>query len=205
MTSKSIALLLITSLAFTACSREERATDPGEDASAPAVADSAAQAPPAEQAAPHEAKAEQFTVEDIERWRRGVQAELQAVNKAAEQLAAAQDDEAKMQAMSAAMEMSTTEAGASAAGVAVDRYRKLRNTFADAVSRLTPLELEMDVSQMPEAVAQQMRDARAENAARLNEELPADVIEALRARAVEFRKEDMQLVGERFKVANAAR
>lgn len=155
--------------------------------------------------APQSAATNQIEVSDIDRWQRGMEAERKTVQEAAAKLAEAKDENEKLDALQAATEMGTLEAGAAAAGVDADRYRRIRNILSDAVSNLSPLELEMDVSQMPAEMVEQMKQARAATAAQVKDRLPADVLEALEPRVTELRTLEKELVGERLKVATAAR
>lgn len=181
-------------------------------------ADEEAQAPePQEQAAPAAQPApapvantnperREPGVEDIERWQRGIAAEKKAVQDAAAKLAEAKGDEqAKLEALSAALEMNTLDAGAAAAGVDRDAYRRIKSVVSDAVSTLGPLESEMDVSQMPEPMVQQMKQGREQSAAQLAGRISPELFAALKARAGELRQQDKELVAERLKVAGAAR
>lgn len=69
-----------------------------------------------------------LAVADIEAYERGLRAELEAVNKAIKDKAAAKPSTATPSAMMAAMDQQTVDAGARAAGVSVDRY-SLRMTL----------------------------------------------------------------------------
>ncbi len=147
----------------------------------------------------------EFSVSDIDRWKRGMEAEMQAVQAAAAKLANAADETEKIQAVSDASEANTLDAGAAAAGVDRDQYRRIRNKLSEAVSRLSPIEMEMNVSEMPPEVVEQMQAARAAAASQVQTQLPTDLFEALKAQAAELRELSKQLVAERIKVANAAR
>jgi hypothetical protein len=182
------------------CGRETSAPAPTEDAStAAAVEESVAPSPATPSAA------STVSVDDIELWKRGMEAERKAVQDAAAKLAQAKDENEKLEALTASMEMSTIDAAASAAGVDRDRYRRIRNTLSDAVSQLSPIEMEMDVSKMPPEMVEQMKQARASSVSQLEANLPPDVFEALKARAAELREQDKLLVAERLKVATSAR
>lgn len=134
-----------------------------------------------------------------------MEAELNAVKEAATKLSSAKDENEKLEALHASTEMGTIEAGATAASVDPDRYRRIRNHFSGAVSQLSPIEMEMDVTQMPKGMVEQMQQARAAGAAQLEGQLPPDVLEALKVRAAELRQQEKLLVAERLKVATAAR
>lgn len=186
-------------ISISACGRKDADTAPepeqGEAVNVPETA----------QSAPTPSNTTELSVDDIDRWQRGMQAEVAAVQEAAAKLANAKDENEKLEALTAANDMGTLEAGASAAGVDPDRYRRLRNHFSGAVSQLSPIEMEMDVSQMPKEMVEQMQQARAAGVAQLEGQLPADVLDALKVRAAELRQQEKQLVGERLKVATSAR
>ena len=195
MRVRLIGMMLCGLMGGVGCSGEAPA--PAAPTEAPAAAAPAAPAP-----APSEAE---ISVADIDRWSRGMAAESQAVQDAAAKLAAAKDDNARLEALTAATEMNTLDAGAAAAGVDADRYRRIRNILSGAVSQMSPIEMEMDVANMPPQMIEQMKQARAESVAQLQTELPADVFGALGSRAAELREQEKRLVGERLKVASAAR
>lgn len=142
-----------------------------------------------------------LTVDDIDRWQRGMQAELDAVEEAGEALREAETGDDTLSAMMAANDMSTLAAGASAAGVGEDRYRFIRSNLSEAVKYLTPLEQEMDTSQMPEAMVEQFEHNRQESLARLSGVVPPEVLEALRSRASDLRKQDADLAGARLRAS----
>ncbi|MBE7367527.1 hypothetical protein [Ramlibacter pallidus] len=202
------ALLAISlSATLVACGKADAPDTAEADAkeqAAPAAQQAAAPAAPTPPAAPVR---KEPTVEDIERWQRGMAAEKKAVQEAAAKLAAtAKDDQAaRLEALSASLEMNTLDAGAAAAGVDRDAYRRIRSTFSEAVSTLSPLEMEMDVSKMPANMVEQMKQGREQSAAQLAGRLSPDLFAALKTRAAELRQQDKELVGERLKVASAAR
>lgn len=167
--------------------------------------DNAVTAPETAQPAPATNSNDELSVDDIDRWQRGMQAELASVQEAATKVSNAKDENEKLEALHAATERGTLEAGAAAAGVEPDRYRRLRNHFSGAVSQLSPIEMEMDVAQMPKEMVEQMQQARAAGVAQLEGQLPADVLESLKARAGELRQQEKLLVAERLKVAMSVR
>lgn len=146
-----------------------------------------------------------LATEDIDRWRRGLAAELGAVEAAATDLRASSTSEDTLNAISAATEMSTRSAGARAAGVDEERYQFIRRTLSTAVGYLSPLEQEMDVTQMPPEMVEQFEQARNENLTRMSDVLPAAVVEALRTQAAELRQQDREVTAARVRVADAAR
>lgn len=164
---------------------------------------SAAPAPAQENASAAGAAGERtsapLAIADIERWQRGVAAELEAVHEAGAKLASAKTGEDTLNATFAATEMSTVKAGASAAGVSEDRYRFIRETLSSAVAHLSPLEAELNVSEMPASMVEELKKGREAALARMSGDVPAEVMEALRPHAAELRKRDLILAGERVK------
>ncbi len=196
---KQVLTTLLASLALAACGGDVEPTADSSLAPTPAPERTEAAPPPSSDSG------RTVAVDDIDRWQRGMEAELAAVQAAAAQWAQAKDENAKLDALSAATEMNTITAGAEAAGVDPDRYRRIRNTLSDAVSQLSPIEMELDVETLPAEMIEQMQQARSASAARLQQELPADVFTALQTRAADVRKQEKLLVAERLKVAASAR
>ena len=158
---------------------------------------------PAEDLAPDaqtspESTSAPLSVEDIDRWQRGMEAELQAVQEAEQSFNQAATSDDSLNAMMAANDMSTRSAGARAAGVSEDRYQFIRSTLSSAVKYMTPLEQEMDVSQMPESAIEQFEQSRQTSIDQMSDVLPDDVREALGARATELRRQDLQLTNARL-------
>ena len=203
MQSRLLAVALTALITLAACSREsaeqtDQAMDEPPPASSPADEPAVTNTPQANDTG-------EVSVDDIDRWQRGMDAELKATQEAAAKLAQAKDENEKLEALHAATELGTIDAGAQAAGVDRDRYRRIRNHLSNAVSQLSPIEMEMDVSQMPAEMVEQMKQARAAGVSQLEGQLPADVLEALKTRAAELRQQDKSLVAERLKVAMSAR
>ena len=199
MTSMRWSMAVVVCCLLSACGKQPAEPEAGEG-----LASEPEQSMPAPPATSNPTTAP-LSAEDIERWAQGLAAERQAVADAAAQLEAAQDDNAKLEALHATTEQGTLDAGAAAAGLDRNRYRYVRNTLSGAVSQLTPLEEEMDVSSMSADMVKQMEDARAAGLAQLESQLSPDVLEALRARAIELRRLDKTIVGERLKAAMQAR
>jgi hypothetical protein len=210
----SVGVLAAALLAAAACKPAERADSDdsaaGTDtASAMAEQDSASAAAAAttsgatSSSAPPTAAS--LTVDDIDRWKRGMEAELAAVREAGTKLAAAKTGNDTLTAMTGTLETSTREAGAKAAGVDPERYNFIRSTLSPLTAYLAPLEMEMNVKDMPPAMVAQMKQNREQSLAQASAGVPPAVIDALRPRAAELRKQDLTLVGERLKAAGAAR
>jgi hypothetical protein len=211
----SVGVLAAALLAAAACKPAERAdsddsaagTDTAsamaEQDSASAAAAAAATTSGATSSAPPTAAS--LTVDDIDRWKRGMEAELAAVREAGTKLAAAKTGNDTLTAMTGTLETSTREAGAKAAGVDPERYNFIRSTLSPLTAYLAPLEMEMNVKDMPPAMVAQMKQSREQSLAQASAGVPPAVIDALRPRAAELRKQDLTLVGERLKAAGAAR
>ena len=199
--------VLAAALFAIACKPAERAGS-GDDDSA-AAADSAAVAGQASApnaaattATPGATSAEaSLTVGDIDRWQKGMEAELAAVRDAGKQLKAAKTANDTMSAMMAANETSTRAAGAKAAGVDEDRYNVIRSTLSSVAAYMAPIEMEMNVKDMPPEMVAQMKQGREQSLERASAGIPKDVLDALRPRAAELRKQDLTLTGERLKAA----
>lgn len=202
----ALAMLALASLAAGCGGKDRDASTGGDSAATPdtaataeAPATSAAAAPSASENAPVP-----IGVADIDRWQRGMQGELEAVRKAGESLRSAKTGTDSANAIFAANEMSTRGAGASAAGVDEERYQLIRTTLSPIVAQMSPLELEMNVSQMPASMVEQMKKGRAEALASAVAELPPALVKALEPRAADLRKQDLALVAERLRAAGMA-
>jgi hypothetical protein len=145
-----------------------------------------------------------LTRADVQRWERGMEGELKAVQEASIKMKSARTGEDSLNAMMGVQEMSTAPAGAKAAGVDEERYKFIRSNLSAVVSYLTPPELEgMDTTKMPQSLRDEFRTGREAQLQRMATDVPADVVEALRPRAAELRKKDMELAGARLKGAGA--
>lgn len=202
------AVLAAAALLAVACKPAERA-ESGDDDSA-AATDSAAVA--GQSSAPNAAAATatpggtssaeaSLTVGDIDRWQKGMEAELAAVRDAGKQLRAAKTANDTMSAMMAANETSTLAAGAKAAGVDEERYKVIRGTLSSLAGYMAPIEQEMNVKDMPPEMVAQLKQGREQSLDRASAGIPKDVLDALRPRAAELRKQDLTLTGERLKAA----
>jgi hypothetical protein len=75
-----------------------------------------------------------LTVADIDRWEKGMAAELEAVNAAGAKRKAAKTGDDTLSAMMAVQDQATMEIGAKAADVEGERYNLIRSTFSTAAS-----------------------------------------------------------------------
>lgn len=180
------------------------AGDDANDAAADADTGVATEQPAATAAADVPAEAS-MTPEDIDRWQRGMEAELAAVEQAGEQLRNAKSNDDSLSAMMASNETSTRAAGARGAGVDEQRYGIIRSAMSSVVRYMAPLQAEMDVSQMPAEMRAAMQANRDSSLARMVPSYSPAVIEALRPRAEALRRQEMALVGARLKAAGMAR
>jgi hypothetical protein len=145
-----------------------------------------------------------LTTADVQRWERGMEGELKAVQAAGAKMKSARTGEDSLNAMMGVQEMTTASAGAQAAGVDEERYKFIRSNLSAVVSYLTPPELEgMDTTKMPQSLRDEFRTGREAQLQRMAKDVPADVVAALRPRAAELRKKDMELAGARLKGAGA--
>ncbi|HET7471102.1 MAG TPA: hypothetical protein VFJ81_15570 [Gemmatimonadales bacterium] len=152
-------------------------------------------------AAPADPAQQPLTVADIDRWDKGMAAELEAVHAAAEKRRTAKTADDTVTAMMALQDMATLETGAKAAGVDGERYNLIRSTFSEAASYLAPSVGGLDTTGLS---PDQLAVTKVGNAAQLEQmkdRVPADVLSALTARAAELRKKDLELVAARIKGA----
>jgi hypothetical protein len=128
-----------------------------------------------------------------------MEAELKAVQAAGERFKAARNAKDSLDNMSASNEMSTLEVGASAAGLDPERYKFVRSTLSTVALALSPLELE--AKDMPPEFAEQMKQNGASTLARMTAEAPPALVETMRPRALELRKQHTDLVAARLRAA----
>jgi hypothetical protein len=126
---------------------------------------------------------------------------MQAVRASAAKLKSARTSEDTLNAMMGVQEMSTREAGAKAAGLDPERYGFIRSNLSAVVGYLTPALGGIDTSMLSPAQRDEMRQGNEAQIQRMQQDVPAEVVEAIRPRAVELRKKDMELVGARLKGA----
>jgi hypothetical protein len=196
----------LAAVAVTACGAKS-ASQSGTDSVATQHADSSAAAPAAAASAAPTPAADAnvaLSVADIDRWQHGMDAELKAVQDAEAQLKNAKTSNDTLNAMFAANETSTRPAGAKGAGVDEQRYQHIKTTLSSIVGSMASIEKEMDVSKMPAQMVAALKQGREQSLARATEGVPADVVNALRPRADELRKQDLALTAARLKAVQGA-
>lgn len=149
-----------------------------------------------------DASSRPLTVEDIDRWQKGMAGEIQAVQETAAKMKTTKTAEDKLTITMEMDEMATAPAGARAAGLDEERYKFVRSKLSDVVKYLTPPELEgMDTTKMPQEQRDQFRTQRDAYLQQTAWAVPPAVVEALKPRALQLRKQDLELVGARLKGA----
>ncbi len=138
---------------------------------------------------------------DIERWEKGMAAELAAVQEAGAKLQSARTGEDTLSALMAVQEMTTTPAGARAAGLDPERYNVVRSDLSAAASYLTPHIGGIDTTKLSPEQREEMRQMNAAQLKRLEGRVPPEVVEALKPKAEALRKMDIELAGARLKGA----
>jgi hypothetical protein len=174
------------------------------DAKPDAASQDTADAAPADAAsspAPSEAGQQPLTVADIDRWDKGMAAELEAVHAAAARLKQAKTADDTMTAMMGTQDMSTLEAGAQAAGVDRERYNLIRSTLSAAASYLAPSVGGLDTTGPSPDQRAEMRRGNATQLEQMKDVVPPDVVSALTPRAAQLRTKDLELVAARLKAA----
>jgi hypothetical protein len=192
-------LLLMLPLVFSCSGKnDDKATaDVDENAAADTVPASTNQGQPAA-ANPITAP---LTPDDIGRWDKGMAGELKAIQEAAAKIKTARTGEDTLNAMMGVQEMATIGAGAKAAGLDQERYKFVRSNLSAVVSYLTPSQGGIDTTLLSQAQRDEMRQMNEAQIQRMQAEVPPEVVEALKPRAVELRKKDLELVGARLKGA----
>jgi hypothetical protein len=194
--------LLATALLF-ACGRKDAQPDVSADTASSeesAAQDTSASAAPAAQPAGNPTAAP-LTPADIDRWTKGMDGELRAVREAGAKLKSARTSDDTLNAMMGVQEMATVEAGAKAAGVDPERYKFIRSNLSAVVGYLTPSLGGIDTTSLPQAQRDELRKGNEAQIQRMQQEVPPEVVEAIKPRAVELRKKDMELVAARLKGA----
>lgn len=194
--------LLAVGLLF-ACGRKDAQPDVSADTASgeeSAAQDTSSSAAPAAQPTGTPTSAP-LTPADIERWTKGIDGELQAVREAGAKLKSARTSDDTLNAMMGVQEMATVDAGAKAAGVDPERYKFIRSNLSAVVGYLTPSLGGLDTTSLPQAQRDELRKGNEAQIQRMQQEVPADVVDAVKPRAAELRKKDMELVGARLKGA----
>jgi hypothetical protein len=192
-------LTLLTILVLAACGGGTDRADNQRDGEAAASAQTDA---PAQVGSSPSAPVETpVGVEDIDRWEKGMAAELAAVQEAGKKLVGAKTSDDTLSALMGVQEMSTTPIGAKAAGVDPDRYQAIRSDLSAAASYLAPHLGGIDTTILSPAQREEMRQMNAAQLKQMETRVPPPVVEALKPRAEALRKQDLELVGARLKGA----
>ncbi len=175
--------------------------DPQVDEAASAVEESPPPATETAQPASGNPITAPLTTDDIGRWEKGMAGELKAVQEAAAKMKTARTSEDSLNAMMGVQEMNTLAAGAQAAGLEQERYKFVRSNLSSVAGYMTPSLGGIDTTMLSPAQRDQMRQDNEAQLQRMQAEVPMEVIEAMRPRAVELRTKSMELVGARLKGA----
>jgi len=191
------ALACALAVTLSACGGGDSDTDEAADTEA------ASEAPQASEAAPSAGTVAPVTVAEIDGWKKGMSAEVELVRAAGTKLKEAKTADDTLSAMMGLQEMATWEPGAKAAGLDVERYKFVSSELSAAVSYLTPQLGGIDTTILSPAQRQELRESNAAQLKQMEERVPAEVVEALRPRAADLRKQNLELVAERLKSAGA--
>jgi hypothetical protein len=191
-------------LALSACGGAE--SDAGEaappaDASMEARPEGSDVAPSGAAAEPSSTVTAPVTADDIDRWQKGMGAELEAVRAAGARMKEAKTNDDTLSAMMAVQETSTQEVGARATGMELERYKFVSSELSAAVSYLTPHLGGIDTTMLSPAQRTELRESNEAQLKQMEERVPPQVVEALRPRAPALRKQSLELVGERLRSA----
>ena len=182
----------------------------GDESAADGSADSAATAAAADTGAATEVPAgtqvmngsgSPMTPDDVERYARGLDAELAAVQEAGRRMAQAKSGTDTLEVLGALQESATTDAGAKAAGVDVERYRQMRNAIGSAARALAPMEAEFPAEMLTTEMRAELQKGRDATLAQVAPLVPAATLEVIRPRAEAMRKRELELAGARLKAA----
>jgi hypothetical protein len=195
------ALACALALTLTACGGGDSKTDDAAPPAEAANAEATSEAPQASESAPMAGTTAPVTVAEIDGWKKGMAAELEAVRVAGAKLQEARTGDDTLSAMMGMQEMATWEAGAKAAGLDVERYKFVNSELSAAVSYLTPQLGGIDTTMLSPAQKQELQESNAAQLKQMEERVPAEVVEALKPRAPDLRKQSLELVAERLKSA----
>jgi hypothetical protein len=196
------ALACVLALALTACGGGDSDSDdaaPAADAESEAGGET--EAPAAADQPPSTPTSTPVTVADIDAWQKGMAAELEAVRAAGAKMKEAKTNEDTLSAMMAVQEMATQEAGAKAVGMDLERYKFIRSELSAATSYLTPQLGGIDTTMLSPAQRDELRQGNEAQLKQMEDRVPPSVVEALKPRAEELRKQNLGLVAERLKSA----
>jgi hypothetical protein len=198
--SASAGLFAIVLLA--GCGRKDADPDVSEETASTEEAPASNEAPPATSPQPAENPVTApLTSADVGRWEKGMEGEMQAVRDAGAKLKSARTSADTLTAMMGVQEMSTNEAGAKAAGVDPERYKFIRSNLSAIVAYLTPSLGGIDTTMLSQAQRDELRQGNEAQILRMQQEVPADLVEEIKPRAVELRKKNLELVAARLKGA----
>jgi hypothetical protein len=195
------AFACVLSFTLAACGGGDSDTDEAAPPAEAADTEASSEATPASGAAPASPTTAPVTVAEIDSWQKGMAAELEAVRAAGTRFKEAKTADDTLSAMMGMQEMATQEAGAKAAGLDLERYKFVNSELSAAVSYLTPELGGIDTTMLSPAQRDELREGNAAQLKQMEERVPAGVVEALRPRAPELRKQSLELVAERLKSA----
>jgi hypothetical protein len=195
------ALACALAVTLNACGGGDSDTDEAAPAAEAADTEAASEAPQVSEAAPSAGTVAPVTVAEIEGWKKGMSAELELVRAAGTKLKEAKTADDTLSAIMGLQEMATWEAVAKAADLDVERYKFVSSELSAAVSYLTPQLGGIDTTILSPAQRQELRESNAAQLKQMEERVPAEVVEALRPRAVDLRKQNLELAAERLKSA----
>jgi hypothetical protein len=171
----------------------------------PAAEATQSDAAPTGDAAAANASTAPLAVEDIDRWAKGLEGELKAVQDAGVKLKDAKTGDDSLNAIMGVQEMNTVEAGAAAAGLDRDRYHFVRTNLSSAASYLAPQIGGLDPSTLSPEMRAEMQKGNEAQLAQMADVVPAEVVSALKPRAAELRTKDVELTVARLKAAGAGK
>jgi hypothetical protein len=190
-------ICLLTLLLFAACGDDGAKGDGPEGMPRAETAEGA----PGASSQPGDPVSAPLSVNDIERWEKGMAAELAAVRASGAKLERARNGEDTLSALMGVQEMTTTRTGAEAAGLDQERYNVVRSNLGAAVGYLTPHLGGVDTTLLSPALREEMRQMNAAQLKQLEGTVPAEVVEALKPKADALRKKELELVAARLKGA----
>ncbi|MBX6365058.1 MAG: hypothetical protein IRZ00_14410 [Gemmatimonadetes bacterium] len=189
-----------------ACGRAQPAAESGEAAGPAADAPAAQPAP----AAPSPAEPTVLTAADLDAYERGVQAELDALRRAAERLKAATTADDTLNAIGDALPANLQKIGAQGAGMALERWTSVSRQIEAALqaragsammARMAVPQGVDTASLPPEARArvrenlEQMQAQAGQQEAQAYASLPPDLVETFKARAPHLDSLRLRLAG----------